>query len=398
LWTSFGGVMGGIFAGLIAPHVFSGVAEYPILVLTALLVMPGALACGPRRFLRQSSPSLLLAASTATLIWLHIRVPTNAALPMEIALILIAGAMVLLRWQPAWFFGLTVLAFVISKIEPAFPPIEQVRSFFGVHRVVEDSTRRYRLLLHGTTLHGAERVRNPDGSPVTDRPEPTTYYYFGGPIGNAIAASRAAQGGRLARVAVVGLGAGSLACHRKDGESWTYFEIDPQVVRIARDPALFRFLSVCGPDMRIVLGDARLTLTASAVNYNLIVLDAFSSDAVPVHLLTKEAFAGYVSRLTAHGAIVLHISNRNMALARPAAAVGATEGLVAYGINQPSPDKLEDPLRGSAEVVAFARNVGDLGDLPAQAGWRRLAPDSRAVWSDDYANVLSAILDRKLGR
>ena len=199
LWTSFGGMIGGIFAGLIAPHVFNGIAEYPILILAALLAMPGAFAGGPSRFLRQSGPGLVLAALAATLMWLHVRVPANAALPVEIGLILLAGAMVLVRRQPAWFFGLAVLAFVIASLEPAFSRIEQVRSFFGVHRVVEDVAHNWRLLLHGTTLHGAERVRNADGTPVTGRPEPTTYYYFGGPIGDAIAASRAAQG-RLARV------------------------------------------------------------------------------------------------------------------------------------------------------------------------------------------------------
>jgi hypothetical protein len=301
--------------------------------------------------------------------------------------------MVLVRRQPAWFFGLAVLAFVAASLQPAFLRVEQVRSFFGVHRVVEDVVRtgRIRLLLNGTTLHGAERIRNADGTPVTGRPEPTTYYYFGGPIGDAIAASRASQG-RLARVAAVGLGTGSLACHRQDGEAWTFFELDPHVVRIARDPALFRFLSACGPDMRIVLGDARLTLAASPERYDLIVLDAFSSDAIPVHLLTREAFAGYLSRLTARGAIVLHISNRHMALWRPAVAVGSAEGLVAY-------ETTEDEWRQPAEVVVFARDARDLGDLPAQPGWSRLNPDSRVVpWTDDYANILGAILDRKLGR
>ena len=103
------------------------------------------------------------------------------------------------------------------------------------------------MLYHGTTIHGAERVREADGTPVTGRPEPLTYYYFGGPISEGIAAARAAQGG-LGNVAVVGLGAGSLACHRQDGESWTFFEIDPEVVRLARDPNVFRFLSSCAPD------------------------------------------------------------------------------------------------------------------------------------------------------
>jgi hypothetical protein len=394
LWTSFGGVIGGTFAGLIAPHVFNGIAEYPILALAALLAMPATLAGGPSLFLRQSGPGLVLAALVASLVYVPM---TDAVLPIEIGLILLTGAMVLIRRQPAWFFGLAVLAFVIASLEPRFSPIEQVRSFFGVHRVVEDRTGRFRLLLHGTTLHGAERVRNADRTPVTGRPEPTTYFYFGGPIGDAIAASRAAQG-RLARVAVVGLGAGSLACHRQDGEAWTFFELDPQVVRIARDPALFRFLSVCGPDMRIVLGDARLTLTASPESYDLIVLDAFSSDAIPVHLLTREAFAGYLSHLTARGVIVLHISNRHMALWRQAAAVGGAEGLVAYGKGQLPPDTTDNEWREPAEVVVFARDVRDLGDLPAQPGWGHLDPNSRAAWTDDYADILGAILDRKLWR
>ncbi|MCK1707610.1 MULTISPECIES: fused MFS/spermidine synthase [unclassified Bradyrhizobium] len=397
LWTSFGGLIGGVFAGLIAPHVFNGVAEYPILVLAALLAMPGTFAVGAGRFMRQSGPGLLLVALGVSLMWLHVRIPPSYALPIEIGLILVAGAMVLVRRLPALFFGLAVLAFVIGSLEPLFPRIEQRRSFFGVHRVVEDRTGHYRLLLHGTTLHGAERVRNADGSLVTGRPEPTTYYYFGGPIADAIAASRAAQG-RLARVAVVGLGTGTLACHRQDDEAWTFFELDPLVVRIARDPTLFRFLSECGPDIPIVLGDARLTLTAAPERFDLIVLDAFSSDAIPVHLLTREAFAGYLSRLTAHGAIVLHISNRHMALWRPAAAVGGAEGLFAYGKGQLPPDTADDELREPAQVVVFARDARDLGDLAAQAGWTRLDPDPRSAWSDDYADILGAILDRKLPR
>lgn len=250
--------------------------------------------------------------------------------------------------------------------------------------------------MHGTTAHGAERVRNADGTPVKGRPEPTTYYYVGGPISDAIVAARRAHGS-LAHVAAVGLGTGSLACHRQDGEDWTFFELDPQVVRIARDPLLFHFLSECAPDIRIVLGDARLTLTASPERYDLIVLDAFSSDAIPVHLLTREAFAGYLAHLTAHGLIVLHISNRHMALRGPAAAVGFTEGLVAFGKLQIPPVTAQEDARAASEVVVFARDVEDLGELPAQ-GWARLEPGSRVAWTDDYANILGAVLDAKLRR
>ena len=159
----------------------------------------------------------------------------------------------------------------------------------------------------------------------------------------------------------------------KDGEAWNAFELDPQVVRIGSDPTLLRSLSA--PDLRIVLGDARLTLAALPERYDLIVVDAFTSDAIPVHLLTRETFAGYLSLLTARGAIVLHIS-------KPAHGAVAADGR-GRRCRRPrclrqrsaTPDKTDDELRSPAEVVVFARDVRDLGDLPAQPGWKRLDPD-----------------------
>ena len=153
------------------------------------------------------------------------------------------------------------------------------------------------------------------------------------------------------------------------------------MVRIARDPTLFRFLSACGPDMRIVLGDARLTLAASPERYDLIVLDAFSSDAIPVHLLTREAFAGYLSRLTARGVIMLHISNRHMALWRPAAAVGGAEGLVAYGKSQLPPDTTDEssaPRGGGCVCSGCAgsrRSAGAAGMEAPRSQFARSALD-----------------------
>jgi hypothetical protein len=198
--------------------------------------------------------------------------------------------MLLQRRRPARFFALLVLACAVTASwQPGFRPIESARSFFGVHRVVETDDGRYRLLYHGTTLYGAERIGKKS---IDAAPEPLAYYYFGGPLSEGIAAVRTARAG-LGRVAAVGLGTGSLACHKRGKENWTFFEIDPEVARIARDSRLFRFVSTCAPDVPVVLGDARLTLAASAGRYDLIILDAFSSDAIPVHLLTREALAGY---------------------------------------------------------------------------------------------------------
>jgi hypothetical protein len=289
---------------------------------------------------------------------------------------------------------LVVLAFVLTGLwQPGFKRVESARSFFGVHQVVDTADGRHRLLYHGTTLHGAQRLR--DQGTV---PEPLTYYHFEGPIAQAIAAARTARRGEL-RVAAVGLGTGSLACHRRREESWTFYEIDPEVVRIARDPSLFRFLSECAPDVPIVLGDARLTLAASADRYDLIVLDAFSSDAIPVHLLTREALAGYLSRLAPEGVLVMHISNRHMALGEVVAAVAAAEGLVTYLKHDDRAGRTPHDFKIGATVAVAARNRADLGDLPRIPGWREIEPvPGIPAWTDDYSDILGAILRKKLGR
>jgi hypothetical protein len=396
LWTSFGGVLGGAFAGLVAPNAFSGIVEYPILILAALLALPGVFAGGARGFMRQAGPILVVVAAAAAIVWSDM--PSKATLPLYIGLTLLAGLMLLQRRNPARFFALAALAFAIVALEPGLTRVQQVRNFFGVHRVYENLEGTHRLLLHGTTLHGAERVRKADGTLVQGRPEPLTYYHADGPIAEAIRTARAAHGG-FARVAAVGLGTGTLACYRQDGESWTFFEIDPHVVRMARDPALFRYMTMCSPDTPVVLGDARLTLAASPERYDLIVLDAFSSDAIPVHLLTREALAGYLSRLTPRGVIVFHVSNRHMALQRPLAAVSAAEGLIVYARKDYAPVDLEVEFRTQAEVMVFARDVSHLGDLPTRPGWKRIDADPRvSAWTDDYANVLGAIIDRNRRR
>ena len=234
------------------------------------------------------------------------------------------------RQHPMRFFGLVILSFAVTALwRPGIAPIETARSFFGVHKVAEINGGSARVLYHGTTIHGAQRLRNDDGTPVSGAPAPQTYYYFGGPFAEAISAARAVRGS-LDHVAVVGLGTGSLACHRKGREHWTFFEIDPEVIRIARDPRRFEFLSKCAPEMPVVAGDARLTLEASTDRYDLIVLDAFSSDTIPVHLLTREAVAGYLSKLTPHGVIVAHISNRHLDLAPVVANVAQSLGLAAF--------------------------------------------------------------------
>jgi hypothetical protein len=397
LWVSFGGVLGGIFAALLAPYIFNRIYEYPILLLAGLLALPGVFAGGPRRFLTEAGPILALSAlAIVAQLALDIRVPEAAKSPFQVALVALAAVMLLQRHRPARFFALAVLAFVVTGLwQPGFNRIETLRSFFGVHQVVETADNRHRLLYHGTTLHGAERI---GGAASGAPPEPLTYFYFGGPISETIEAVRAARGG-LGRVAIVGLGAGSLACHKLGDEQWTFFEIDPDVVRIARDPRFFSFVSSCAPGIPVVLGDARLTLAASPRRYDLIVLDAFASDVIPVHLLTREAVAGYLARLAPHGILVLHISNRHMELARVVAAVAAAEDLVTHVKVDIRPDSVPYDYKMNALVAALARSDADLGDLPRRAGWQKLHADPRvAAWTDDYSDIFGAILRKKLGR
>jgi hypothetical protein len=392
LWTSFGGVLGGVFAGLIAPNVFNNIYEYPILIAAALLVLPGMFASGPRHFLREVWPGLMAAALVVVLRLLDVRVPLDAQKPLQVLLVAIAGVMLFHVKRPARFFGLVILVFVVTALyQPGVTVVERARSFFGVHKVVETADGKYRLLFHGTTIHGAERISDAG----SQRLEPLTYYYFGGPLSEVVEAARGARGS-LNQVAVVGLGTGSLACHQRDREHWTFFEIDPEVARIARDNRSFHFLSACGPTDEIVLGDARLTLSASSERYDLIVLDAFSSDAIPIHLLTREALYSYLARLELHGVIAFHVSNRHMELASVVAAVGATEGLTAYFKEDNGADDFLNDYRANAQVVVMARVVTDLGDLPSRSGWRRIEPKV-AAWTDDYSDILRSILRKKFG-
>lgn len=396
LATSVGGVLGGVFTGLVAPNLFSTTTEYPILVAASVLAMPAAFAGGFGRAMRPMAIPLavalvLFAVQAAT----GLRIPADWMIAFQALLIAIAALILLSKENPARIFGLVVLTFVFSGLwQPGQQGIETTRSFFGVHKIADSADGNYRLLFHGTTIHGADRIRNADGTPVTSRAEPLAYYYRGGPISETILATRAARG-TLTSVAAVGLGTGSLACYREPGETWTFFEIDPEVVRLARDPKRFRFLSSCAPDMPIVLGDARLTLAAMKARYDLIVLDAFSSDAIPAHLLTREAVQGYLARLNPNGIIVMHISNRHLELSQIVAAVGAAEGLVTLVKTDVSANNFAQDYRSNATVAVLARDWQDIEGISRLPGWQRVAHDGVRPWTDDYSDLVGALVRKK---
>jgi len=389
-FSSLGGVIGGAFAGLLAPYLFNNIYEYPLLILAALLVAPALYVMSATRIVQQIWPVLAaIAAIVIARFVFDVRVPDSLGAICKIVAVGFVILVMLWRQKPALVVSLTALIFVFTGAwAPGLDRVSLARSFFGVHQVIDTVDGDYRLLFHGTTIHGAMRLRDKDGSVPSGRPEPLTYYYFGGPIGEGIEMARRAHG--LQRVAVVGLGGGALACHRKDGENWTFYEIDPEVVRIAQDPKLFRFMPECAPQAHVVLGDARLTLAVAGAPYDLIVLDAFSSDSIPVHLLTREALQIYLAKLAPRGQIVVHISNRHLDLAPVLGAAADTVGLVPY-FKKKGIDFVESGYKSSSAVMLLTRSEKDLGNAVAEQGWTRVHAPVGAMWTDDFSNILGAL-------
>ena len=295
------------------------------------------------------------------------------------------------RWK---IFATVVLALVLIRAYPADKGrVETVRSFFGVHKILVTPRGQYHVLMHGTTIHGAEKFQNNDGTPVTGRPEPITYYHKDGGIGQAIEAVRERKGAPL-RVAVIGLGAGTLACASEPGESWKFFEIDQTMVDTARDPKYFAYIQSCEPDLKPVIGDARLTFAKEPDGiYDLIIVDAYSSDAIPVHLATQQAMAIYKSKLAPQGAVVVHVSNRHLELSSVIVGIAEVNNLKSWVYSEDS-DR-DDEYIFATSVVVCAREEADVGKLASSEDWAlEEADENQRVWTDDYSNVLGAVWRR----
>ena len=395
LWISAGGVLGGIAAGLLAPAIFPDVWEYPILIVLALLCRPGAFTNGAKPWLRDGgliAAGIVLALLPGLLFKMSL--PKDAEVIWTIVLVIVSGIIMLQASQPVRLTGLVAAVLIITSFyQPGATHGETMRSFFGVHKVVESADGRFRVLYHGTTIHGAQRIRDDAGAPVTGKPEPLTYYHDRGPMAEAISAVRARKG-KLGHVMIVGLGSGSLACQAQPGEQWTYFEIDPVVIRFAQDPTKFRFLRDCASAVSTVLGDARLTIADVKAPADVIVLDAFSSDVVPVHLLTREALDLYMSKLAEGGALVFHISNRYLELTNVVYAMAGQRGLVTL-VKRDRSVKREDfqrSMHANSLVAVVARSEADVAGLARTGEWQKLDADpALRPWTDDFSNVLAAM-------
>ena len=391
MWMSAGGMIGGIAAGLLAPYVFNWVAEYPILIALAVLCRPG-LALPSRRAEQVIFFGAIAVAVTALIVFRVFAIEIDdTAYNWVIAALLVVTV---LFWRDPLPFA-AIIAFVLigNHYMVETSGSTAVRSFFGVHKITETSDGRFRTLSHGTTLHGGQRIRDDNGNPITGRPQPIMYYYDGSAIAQVLDAARA-RASRPIRYAVIGLGTGSLACRAEPDDIVHYYEIDRAIIRIARDPNLFSFISECRPNVPIMLGDARLTLAdAPDGSYDAIIVDAFSSDAIPIHLMTREAMAIYKAKLAPNGIVAVHVSNRHLELASVVAGIAAANAMVARTNDGADINENDAEYIFSGTVVAVARSNEDFGPIGTSEYWPLQEPDPKQwVWTDDYSNIVGSVI------
>ncbi|TGX56073.1 hypothetical protein E5A73_02920 [Sphingomonas gei] len=390
LAMSVGGALGGVFSGLIAPIVFDWTYEYPLLILAAGMLMPQAFLFDPiARLWRGSAQLLRIKTLAATL---------AIAVPLYLGLFNPGGLLGPMHEQVA-FVGIAAIGlFSVGRRIPYLVALAGGLFLFGGYRAIEtslsgDRTRSYfgvytvtdmpreRRLAHGTTLHGIQlkgaRSRLP-----------TTYYVPGSGVGQAMLAAPQLYG-PAARIGVVGLGTGTLACYARPGQHWRFYEIDPAMVDLSRDSGKFSFLRQCAPQAEIIVGDARLRLAQTLpASLDLLALDAFSSDAVPMHLMTTEAFTTYARVLAPDGLLLVHISNRFLALSPVVAAAAARGGWhAARLVYTPSAPEKRDEAAIS-DWIALSRDPATLARLTG-GQWQPLTPQrSFTPWTDDYASVV----------
>jgi SAM-dependent methyltransferase len=418
LWMSAGGVLGGLFNALLAPLLFTTVIEYPLVLVLACLLLEtndqgrttkgdseradrdihpssarperGA-PFGPRVVLRRWQLDLGLPVAVGALVAgavLGARMAGISSSPAGFGLMFGVPSLICFSFSRRPLrFGLAIGAILIASTlytSDQGQVLHAERSFFGLHRVLLDASARFHTLAHGSTRHGMQSL-----DPAR-RDQPLTYYSRSGPIGQVLADLSGRRAG--ARVAVIGLGAGSLACYKQPDQQWTFYEIDPIVVRIARDPRYFTYLQDCAPDADILLGDARLSLVSAPEHgYDLIVLDAYSSDSIPVHLITREALALYLRKLAPGGVLVFHISNLYLDLKPALGNLAADAGLAGLARDDLVLD-IEDQASGktASQWAIMGRSVSDLGAQAGDPRWQALAPQPDiAVWTDDYSSILS---------
>jgi hypothetical protein len=431
LLMSLGGVLGGVFNALLAPLMFKSVLEYNVALVLACLLLPPAdseaKVCSARFFPDKLAKPIgvladvVLAAAlglvafylfrfflttpdedswraylrneiTPAIGWIKDHVHLNlrrAEKPLVFGLVTLLCYSFALR---PIRLGLAVAAFMLASAYYDVPKPDQLqvlcqkRSFFGVLKVQYYPQEEAYTLTNGTTLHG-EQIRKPG-----EKSEPLTYYHTSGPIGQVFAEFSGPRAKR--NVGLIGLGAGTLASYGELGQQLTFYDIDPAVKEIATNESYFTYLRDCRAAWDIVLGDARLKLReADDHKYGIIVVDAFSSDAIPIHLITREALELYFRKLTDDGVLAVHISNRHLDLEPVVGNLARELGLVGLRQYDSDADTRQVPGISVSDWVVLVRRREDLGKLAEDERWKTIETDPKVgVWTDDYSNLVSVFM------
>jgi len=392
LWIAVGGALGSVFNVLIAPILFSSILEYPLAIVIACLLQRGDSRSSDRAFGKNNYLDVIyplglyvLTVSLAILV-VYLRPGSST-----IKLFIVLGIPLIIinhffRERPIRF-ALSLSAVMLASVYytgATDRTLHVVRNFFGTTRVTTDSVGRINSLHSGNTVHGRQFVD------PSRRCEPLSYHHENGPLGQVMAVFNAAPANP--RVAVIGLGVGAMAAYSKPPQEWTFYEIDPDVINLARSSQYFTYLQNCASgSIEVVEGDARLNLqNAPAGNYGLVVLDAFSSDAIPVHLVTQQALDLYLSKLAEGGILAFQISNRSLNMKPILADLAESRKLICIGFDDLKPDSFEG--KDPSQWVVMARSAPEISNLTINSQWVRLNGRRGArVWSDDFSNILRAI-------
>jgi spermidine synthase len=386
LCMSIGGALGGLFNGLFAPLMFNRFIELHIVLLGTSLWM-----ILPLSTLMARSPDMQKKLTIATLVSMSILLNVcmndrNRDWQLALAILVLSGLLArLLSLSPrrAWPAMALCLVFAQGAVWAMSDTIEVKRSFFSTHKVAFDEDKKLRMITHGNTVHGMQ-----SSDPALSQ-QPLSYYHLAGPVGQAM---RALKLPATRRYAVIGLGAGALATYCRQGATCDMFEIDPVVVEIARKH--FTYLKDCSDThCPVEIGDGRLLIEAKAdATYDIIFLDAYNSDSIPIHLITKEALTIYTKKLKPGGLLFFHISNRYLDLRPVLSKLADTLGLRAvYTIYMPD-DEAKKTHAEASDWMIMAREESTLAPLVELPGWRRLkSKPGEPLWTDDYSNILPVI-------
>ena len=380
LIMSFGGMLGGLFIALAAPVVFPAVYEYPIIVGIAAMLVTWDI-----QKPKEDNRNRILAVAGATVL---AAIGSFVALPgITIWIpVVVAGfglLAALLAFQPRMSGMVAAFGFLAFFAGRDVVMVSwQDRSFFGVYRIVESDDMR--LLMNGTTLHGAQLLNH-----TGDRPYPVTYFHREGPLGDVFSQLRLTHD--AAEIGVIGLGVGNAVCYAEPNDRWTTIEIDPLVLDIAEDERFFGYLDACGANARHLIGDGRKRLeTEITTPFDLLIVDAFSSDAVPIHMLTREAFELYISKVKDGGLLSMHISNRHLSLAPIIGNIAADIGLAVRV--KDDPDTIGEFEKLASTWVVLADTEEQLAAFDQKPLWRRLdANPDYPLWTDTYSDIVGVI-------